>query len=195
MNKAVFLLLGLLAFRGHAQAPPAGGPEPVRYAQVVPVPGASADDLYARAREWVALTFEDAHRVLQLEDAPRHLLLGSGYTQAQSRRRNGTVKNTVPFWFRFRVETRAGRYRVELTDLAPTQSFHGGQFAAGDIAEWLSSGHATRAASARHGAPGQALPGTGEPEEQAQVKAALDEAMNRVLSGLQAVETAPPAAW
>ena len=159
MNKAVFLLLGLLAFRGHAQAPPAVGPEPARYAQVVPVPGASADELYARAREWVALTFEDAHQVLQLEDAPRHLLLGSGYTQAQVHRRNGTVKNTVPLWFRFRVETREGRYRVELTDLAPTQSFHRGQFAAGDIAEWLSASHTTRAASAQPRGPGPGAAG------------------------------------
>ena len=36
-----------------------------------------------------------------------------------------------------------------------------------------------------------ALLTTGEPEGQA--KAALDEALNRVLSGLQAVEAAPPA--
>lgn len=198
MKRGVFLLLCLLAFRGHGQTPPPAGPEPAHYVQVVPVPGASADELYARAREWVALTFEDAHQVLQLEDAPRHLLLGSGYTQAQSRRRNGAAKSLVPLWFRFRVETREGRYRVELTDLASVQDLSAGQYAAGDIAQWLSAGHATRAANWRHGAPGQALAallGSGEPEEQAQVKAALDEAMSRVLSGLQTVETAAAAAW
>ena len=61
MKKGVLLLLGLLAFRGHAQAPAAPDPVPARYVQVVPVSGASADELYARAREWAALTFEDAH--------------------------------------------------------------------------------------------------------------------------------------
>ena len=74
MKKAVPLLLGLVAFGSHAQVPAAAGSEPARYAQVVPVPGASANELYAR--EWAALTFEDAHQVLQLEDTPRHLLLG-----------------------------------------------------------------------------------------------------------------------
>ena len=199
MKKGIpLLLLGLVAFCGHAQSLPAAGPEPARYGQVVPVPGASADELYARAREWVALTFDDVHQVLQLEDAPRHLLLGSGYTRAQFRRRNGAVKNTMLLWFRFRVETREGRYRAELTDLAAVQGFGVGQYAAGDIAQWLSAGHATRAANWRHGPPGQALGavfGFGDAEEQAQVKAAIDEAMNRLLSSLQAVETAPPVAW
>lgn len=196
MKKAVPLLLGLVAFGSHAQVPAAAGSEPARYAQVVPVPGASANELYAR--EWAALTFEDAHQVLQLEDTPRHLLLGSGYTQARSRWRNGAVKNTVALWFRFRVEAREGRYRVELTDLARVQDFTAGQYAAGELAQWLSAAHATRAASARHGAPGQApvsLLGYSDAEEQAQVKTALDEAMNRVLSDLQAIETASPAAW
>lgn len=198
MKQAVSLLLGLVAFGGHAQTPPQASPEPARYVQVVAVPDASADDLYARAREWVALTFEDVHQVLQLEDASRHLLLGSGYTLARPRRRNGALKDPVALWFRFRVEARAGRYRVELTDLASVQGFRVGEYAAGGIAAWLSAAHATRAASARHGAPGQALAsllGYGDAEERAQVQTALDEAMNRVLSDLQAVETAPSAAW
>jgi len=51
MKQAVSLLLGLVAFGGHAQTPPQASPEPARYVQVVAVPDASADDLYARARE------------------------------------------------------------------------------------------------------------------------------------------------
>lgn len=201
MKKALSLLLCLVAFCGHAQTPPAAGPEPARYVQVVPVPGASADELYARAREWAALTFEDVHQVLQLEDAPRRLLLGSGYTQVQVRRPKGAVKNTMLLWFRFRVEAREGRYRAELTDLATVRGFSGGQYAPADIAQWLGASHATRAISVRHGAPGQPLAsvlellGGGEPEERARVKAAIDEAMSRLLSGLQTVEMAPPAAW
>jgi hypothetical protein len=34
----------------------------------MPIPSASAEELYVRAREWVALTFEDAHQVVQLDD-------------------------------------------------------------------------------------------------------------------------------
>ncbi|QKG58339.1 DUF4468 domain-containing protein [Hymenobacter sp. BRD128] len=112
-----------------ATAPPARADslvQALRYQRVEVVAGASADELYARAREWVALTFEDTHQVLQLEDASRHLLLGSGYTQAQGRRPNGTVKSTVPLWFRFRIEARPGRYRVEFTDFGAVRGFQGG---------------------------------------------------------------------
>lgn len=168
------------------------------YKQVVTVPGSSADELYARAREWVALTFEDVHQVVQLDDPNRHLLIGSGYTKVQSRRPNGTVKNSVSLWFRFRLETRDGRYRIEFTDLGSVRGFSYGQYASQDVGYWLGAGHATRVASTRHGVPGESLDnllGTGDSEDRSKIKTAIDEAMNPLLSTLKQVETVVPGAW
>ena len=212
MNTSLFwpwlLLLGA-PFPGHAQQRPTGpatGPaaagdslgQAVRYQQVVPVPGASADELYFRARQWVGLTFEDVHQVLQLEDAPHHVLLGSGYTQAQARRPNGTLKNAVPLWFSFRVETREGRYRVEMTDFGAVREFNAYQYAASGIAYWLSDGHATRTASHRHSAPGQSLAASldvNSAQANQQVREAIERAVNELLASLRNAETAPSAAW
>jgi hypothetical protein len=88
-----------------------------KYHGVVLVPGVSAAELYGRAREWVALTFEDAHQVIQLEDAARGVLIGRGYQRliinvnSQGR---GDVRLAS---FTFRLDFREGRYRYELRDL------------------------------------------------------------------------------
>ena len=154
-----FVFLGILWLSlvpaAHAQTThPDSLAQTAAYQQVVPVPGASADDLYARVREWVALTFDDVHHVVQLDDPARHLLIGSGFTRGPVRRANGKVAKTMYFWFRFRVEARPGRYRIEFSDFGTVQEFHGGQYAGQDIAFWLAASHATRAASIRHSAPG-----------------------------------------
>lgn len=171
---------------------------PARYQQVVAVPGVGADELYARAREWVALTFEDMHQAVQLDEAQRHLLIGSGYTLAYSYRPSGKVKNTVPLWFRFRLETRDGRYRLELTDFGSTQGFYSGQYASNGIGHWLASSHATRQASARHSAPGEtmtALIGDGSLDSRRQVKTAIEQATVALFASLRQVATAVPATW
>jgi hypothetical protein len=87
------------------------------YHGVVAVPGVSAAELYGRAREWVALTFQDAHQVTQLEDASRGVVIGKGYKRlivninSQGR---GTIRLVS---FTFRLDFREGRYRYELRDL------------------------------------------------------------------------------
>jgi hypothetical protein len=170
----------------------------LHYQRVEVVAGASADDLYARAREWVALTFEDAHQVLQLEDASRHLLLGSGYTEVQGRRPNGTFRNTVPMWFSFRIEARPGRYRIEVTDFGSVRGFQAGQYAAQGLAFWLANGHATRKASTRHSAPGQslaALLGESSPRTATMAQEAIERAMQELFTSLHQIEVATPASW
>jgi hypothetical protein len=202
MKRAFFLLLcvpvALLTRPAHAQAP---GPDSLgqvaHYEQVVPVLGASAEDLYARAREWVALTFEDAHQVVQLDDPQRHLLLGSGYTQLLTRRNNGTVKNVASLWFSFRVETRAGRYRVACTDFGIPHSLSSTATLA-DLTTWVTASQATRAASQRHSAPGATWNEVmwGEyPAEKLRAKKTLEEAVSKLFTTLQQVETAPAGTW
>ena len=71
MKQLPFALLacGLFSLRAQAQiALPTQAqttmpalPDTLRYQQVVAVAGTSAETLYARAREWAALTFEDVH--------------------------------------------------------------------------------------------------------------------------------------
>lgn len=188
------LLSGLVPLTGTAQ--PSRPDSLVQYQQVVPVAGASADDLYARAREWVALTFEDVHQVVQLDDPQRHLLLGSGYTRVQQRRPNGKPTTGEAIWFRFRLETRAGRYRLEMTDLRTVEGFKGGQFAAQDIGFWLASGHATRLASSRHSAFGlQPADLATKPGTAGQVTTILDQTMQQLFTSLQQIVTASPATW
>jgi hypothetical protein len=203
MKRASFLLLcvpaGLLACSVQAQSvAPDSLSQGAHYHQVVPVPGASAEDLYARAREWAALTFEDVHQVVQLDDPQRHLLLGSGYTQVLTRRPNGTVKSTAPLWFSFRVETRAGRYRVECTDFGSPYVLTGDLTAPSTSAVWLSASRATRATSSRHSAPGATWNEVirGEyPEDKLKAKKMLEEAVGTLFTTLKQVETAPATTW
>jgi hypothetical protein len=203
MKRASLLLLclpvGLLACPAHAQS---AGPDSLtqiaRYQHVVPVPGASAEELYSRAQEWVAQTFEDPRQVIQFADPQRHLLLGSGYTQLLFRRNNGTVRNTAPLWFSFRLEARAGRYRLECSDFASVPVVSSGVYAEADVAYWLKSGQATRAASSRHSAPGATwneLIRGDYPEDKLKAKQTLEEAVGKLFTTLQQVETAPTATW
>lgn len=205
MRTALLLLLLPLATAAYAQeepyphsTPADTATVPARYQQVVAVPGASADEVYARAREWVALSFEDVHQAVQLDDPQRRLLIGSGYTLAYSYRANSKVKNSVPLWFRFRLEARDGRCRLELTDFGSVRTFLGAQYASNDIGRWMASGLATRDASDRHSAPGQtmaSLVGGNNLASQRQVKNAIDQATAALFASLKQVETTTPANW
>jgi hypothetical protein len=126
MKVFLCLLLFLVASQGiRAQALPQPLPglpfdsltnEP-NYHGVVAVPGMSAAELYGRAREWVALTFQDAHQVTQLEDASRGVLIGKGYTRVIVNVNSQGRGNIRLVSFTFRFDFREGRYRYELRDL------------------------------------------------------------------------------
>lgn len=84
---------------------------------VVPVPGVTAAELYSRAREWVALTFEDAHQVIQLDDAARGVLIGRAYTNTWVDRVLHPNDDPELLSFAFRLDFRDGRYRYEVFEL------------------------------------------------------------------------------
>jgi len=84
---------------------------------VMPVPGVSAAELQARAREWVALTFEDAHQITQLNDAARGMLIGRTYTNTWVDRVLHPNDDPEQLSFAFRLDFRDGRYRYEVFDL------------------------------------------------------------------------------
>ena len=99
---------------------------------VVPVPGASAAELQARAREWVALTFADAHQVIKFDDAARGVLIGRGYTETLVDRTLHPNDLSRLLSFAFRLDFREGRYRYEVFELGRPSSFspHGSDLSA-----------------------------------------------------------------
>jgi hypothetical protein len=157
--------------------------------------------LYARAREWAALTFEDVHQAVQLDDPQRHLLLGGGYTRLLARRPNGKVRGATNLWFRFRIETREGRYRVEIYNLGPGYPFSNStslSFAPYELRRWLTSGAATQAATERHNPLNVGFADVSlYPDAQTgdQLKKALDEAVEELLASLRKTELSTPKAW
>ncbi|MVN79237.1 DUF4468 domain-containing protein [Hymenobacter sp. HMF4947] len=199
MKLLLFLVaLTLVSLSSHAQT---SLPDTLRYQQVVATPGVSADELYGRVREWVALTFEDVHQVVQLEDAQRHLILGSGYSRVQVRRPNGKLGASAELWLRFRIETREGRYRVEVSNLGSVYNFYSAAspgYGAYDLNRWVQSAHATQAVSQRHNALSQGFPGMSTfmtPEQVVQLKAGLDESVQSLFTSLHKTVAAPAAAW
>jgi hypothetical protein len=200
MKPLLFLLLVVLlvSFKSSAQA---ALPDTLRYQEVVPVPDVSADELYGRVREWVALTFEDVHQVLQLEDAQRHVVIGSGYSRVHTRRPNGKPGASDKLWLRFRVETREGRYRVEISNLGAVRDFSTSDhpaYALHDLNRWVQAAQATQAESQRHEALSQGFPAISTyltTEQVGLLKAGLEESVQRLLQSLRKTVTASPTAW
>jgi hypothetical protein len=200
MKHLLFVFAALLSacLRSYAQTPL---PDTLHYQQVIPVPGVSADELYGRVREWVALTFEDVHQVVQLADAQRHVVIGSGYSNFQVRRPNGKPGASDDLWFRFRVETREGRYRIEVSNLGAVYQFYDSSspgYAAYDLARWVHSAHATQALSKRHQALSRGFSQIGSyptPEQAKAIKAGLQESVNELFASLRQVVTAPASTW
>lgn len=194
----LLLVLFLTSRVSHAQV---SLPDTLRYQEVVAVPGVSADELYGRVREWVALTFEDVHQVVQLEDAQRHVVLGSGYSRVYTRRPNGKPGASDELWLRFRIETREGRYRVDISNLGSVYSFYNYSnpaYGAADLNRWVQAAHATQAESRRHNALSKGFPAISTymtAEQTAQLKLGLDESVQLLLGSLRKIVTAPVATW
>ncbi|MVN76906.1 DUF4468 domain-containing protein [Hymenobacter sp. HMF4947] len=111
-----------LSFSASAQTAPAG-PLPlsaethrITYTDVVDVPGATKDELYTRASEWFAKTYNSANNVLQMQDRTAGQLVGKPVlaTTVRSLGANypaGIVKYTIS------VYLKDGKYKYEITDL------------------------------------------------------------------------------
>ena len=133
----------------------------IKFRGVVAVPGASAAELQARAREWVALTFEDARQVTQLDDAARGVLIVRGYTTTWVDTKVKRQFLTQPLGFTCRLDFRDGRYRYEVFDLAqpvtvsapenvdPDLSSTVASRQAYEVSAWLVGGGGTVAAGTR----------------------------------------------
>ena len=88
----------------------------ITYTGVVEVPGVSKDDLYTRATEWFAKTYNSSNAVLQMQDRAAGELVGKPVlpTTVRSLGANypaGIVKYTIS------VYLKDGKYKYEITDL------------------------------------------------------------------------------
>ncbi|MDR6565447.1 DUF4468 domain-containing protein [Chitinophaga ginsengisegetis] len=93
----------------------------IEYTEVVQVDSVSEQQLYSRARLFVANAFKSATDVTQLEDAATFTLVTKGnlprfYSNPFNKTQGGYVS------FKFTVQCRPGRYKYSVTDLIHKQS-------------------------------------------------------------------------
>ena len=226
MNKLLLLALLLLGFAGPTAAQTRTIPAPflpsdsltrrIKFAGVVAVPGVAAAELQARAREWVALTFQDAHQVTQLDDVARGVLVVRGYTTMWVGKNGSSTKGSAQTLFlTLRLAFRDGRYRFEVRDLGQSmfplyEPLIDAEPATLEInqhtyqaAAWQLGGSATVAASPRQTLfqPDQPdFPGTNDVGARygpawAPLSAALYKSLNLLTESLGRHVTTPAAKW
>ena len=182
---------------------------------VVAVPGVAAAELQARAREWVALTFQDARQVTQLDDAGRGVLIGRGYANTGVEPVGKRFLPPFPLSFTFRLDFRDGRYRYQVFDLGTPVTPEGPTFAspnsaptvasrqAAELAAWVLGPTAAVAASPRqllYQPDLAAFPASNDVTARygsrwPDVSKAIYNTVGRLLDSLRQHETAPPARW
>lgn len=102
----------------------------INYSEVVAVEGASKDELYARAKLWIASTLAPSTPLL-LDDRENGILLSRGVLQVSEneiavRTLANTRPTTVKTWeFTVKIQLREGRYKAELYDIDYTFSMPG----------------------------------------------------------------------
>lgn len=225
MNKLIFLavLLGAVSSRALAQRPlvPAPGLPAdsltgrIKFLGVVPVPGVPAAELQARAREWVALTFQDVRQVTQLDDAVRGVLILRGYTTTWVDTKAKRPGNTTPLAFTCRLDFRDGRYRYQVFDLGGPVGLSGpsnpslnaapgvASQQAYEVAAWLLGSTATVAASPRQylyqpdldAYPNDNNVAANFDKRWPEVSGVLYQTITRLVESLRRHETAAPGKW
>jgi hypothetical protein len=93
----------------------------IDYTEVVPVDSATEQQLYSRAKRFVANAFSSATDVTKLEDPATFTIVTKGnlprfYSNPFNKTQGGYVA------FKFTIQCRAGRYRYSVTDLIHRQS-------------------------------------------------------------------------
>ncbi|WP_299458137.1 DUF4468 domain-containing protein [uncultured Rikenella sp.] len=112
MRKIVlFLTVALCAFVARAQ-------ESVKLdlVEVVPVEGVSADDLYDRAEMWVSQAFKNPDKVVKYKNKETHQLILNPQIPFQYSKLVGSAGVEGSIEYTVKINTREGRYRLEVTD-------------------------------------------------------------------------------
>lgn len=182
----------------------------IKFQGVVAVPGVSAAELQGRAREWVALTFQDARQVTQLDDASRGVLIVRGITTTWVNLAR-KFPTTSALAFTCRLEFREGRYRYEVFDfgvpIVPHTPYSNSEpVTSGQLQQlslWQYSGAATLAASPRQDLYQPDLDSNPKANDVAarygtswrEVSDNISQTVTRLVAALRQHETTPPAKW
>jgi len=90
------------------------------YHEVVKVDSISADELYSRAKPWIALTYKSANDVIQLDDQNAGRIIVKGNFEIIYYANQAWVNHTLT------IDFKEGRYRYDLTSFV----FDNGQWSA-----------------------------------------------------------------
>lgn len=85
------------------------------YSEVVQAANTSAADLYSRAREWFATTFNSADAVLEMDDKAAGKLVGNAFSDIHGM--SATMMTKMKLWYAITVELKDGRYRYTINHL------------------------------------------------------------------------------
>ena len=130
-----------------------------------------------------------------------NVVVGNDYSSFQVRRRNGKPGESDKFWFRFRVETRERRYRIEVSNVGSVYRFSDSLspgYGAYDLARWVHSARGTHALSERQQAlsSGFYWPYSFPiPKQALAIEAGLQEGVQNLFTSLRQVVTAPASTW
>ena len=100
-----------IAKKAQGDLPPTNQDGEYGYDAVVEVPGASADDLFSRARAWVARAYVSAQDVIQLQDEKARRVIVKGTTSATYGMITMAIRHTLT------IEVKESRYRYRAGEL------------------------------------------------------------------------------
>jgi|TARA_B110000211_G_C13952357_1_gene496772 hypothetical protein len=101
----------------------------VSYEGVVKIDSLSAQEIYSRANEWFAITFNSAQSVIQMNDAEAKKIIGKGSTNVMFRTFDGGQ-----FFYTISFFAKEGRYKYIITDIYHKSSPANPNGSGGDIA-------------------------------------------------------------
>ena len=85
------------------------------YEGVIQTDGASADELYSRAKAWFISTFKDAKEVIQHDDKDGHQVIGVGFGDIHIV--SIGIPQPVKLWTQISIMAKDGRYKYVIDDL------------------------------------------------------------------------------
>lgn len=98
----------------------------VEFSEVVQKEGASASELYNKAREWFADAYKSADDVLQMEDEDNKKLVGKAISTLDFG--NAMAQVEVRMYYTIKIYCKDGRYKYIITDIryeAPGNQYNG----------------------------------------------------------------------
>lgn len=87
------------------------------YRGVIEVPGATADQLYTRAKAFMFRSFTNANAVIQLDDKAGGLLAGKGSLPVNLKGFAATMAGNMYYETPIEIRVKEGKYRYEISNL------------------------------------------------------------------------------